>query len=59
MCCAVSEVIPLREVASVFWIALLLDRKVEVCLADIILSVNFFLCEASSDYTKEAGVVYL
>jgi hypothetical protein len=59
MCRAVAEVVPLRKIASVFRIALLFDWKVEVCLANIILSANLFLSETSPDYTKEAGVMYL
>lgn len=59
VCCTVSEIVAIREVAAIFWVALLFEWEIEVCLTNVILTVYFFLCKACADYAEETSIVYL
>jgi hypothetical protein len=39
----IAKVVALGEVASVLWVPLLFQRKVEVCLPNVILALYLFL----------------
>jgi hypothetical protein len=55
----VAIVIAFGKITAVFWVTLLFDGEVQVCLADIILAVYFFLCKSGSNHTEESSVMYL
>jgi hypothetical protein len=56
---SVSVVVTRGKVTAVLGVAFLFSGEVEVCLSNVILSVHFFLGKSCSNYTEEAGVVYL
>jgi hypothetical protein len=49
----------LREVTTVFRVALLFNGEIKVRLTNVILAVYIFLCKSGSSYAEETGVVYL
>lgn len=56
---SIAKIVTLREVASVLWVALLFQRKVKVCLSDVVLALNLVLRKTSPGYAEEACLVNL
>jgi hypothetical protein len=56
---SISIVITGCKVAAIFWVALLFNGKIEVCLSNVILTVYFLLCKSCSDYAEESSMVDL
>ena len=56
---SVAKIIALGKIASVLGITFYFILEIKVRLTNIVLTVDFFLSESSSNYAEEAGVMDL
>jgi hypothetical protein len=56
---AVTEVVAFCKVTAVLCVAFFFYWEIEVCLADIVLALDFVLCESMASDAEEACLVDL
>lgn len=56
---SVAKIVALGKIASVLGITFCFILEIKVRLTNIVLTVDFFLSESSSNYAEEAGVMDL